>query len=109
MSPKERGKNRRIQPWLIIVIVVVLWVGFNFAKNAVGNYKLRQEIIALEKRLRILEMRGAELEKEISNWRSPENIERVAREELGLVKPGEVVYILTQPLEEDIDFDVQKR
>lgn len=109
MIPKERGKNRRMQPWILIVIFIVLWVGFNFAKNAVGNYKLRQDIIALERRLQVLELRGEELQKEIVNWQSPENIERVAREELGLVKPGEVVYILTQPLEDEVDFDVQKR
>ncbi|NMB39673.1 MAG: septum formation initiator family protein, partial [Firmicutes bacterium] len=31
---------------------------------------------------------------------SPDYIEQVAREELGLVKPGEIRYIISQPGEE---------
>jgi len=49
------------------------------------------------------------LEKEIALWRTPEYVERVAREELGLVKPGEVVYQLSAPLEGEVERDVAKR
>ncbi|NLJ80172.1 MAG: septum formation initiator family protein [Firmicutes bacterium] len=109
MARDERGKKRRFPPWIILGFVLLLWVGLNFAKNAVANYRLKKEITALERRLEVLELRGLELEKEIANWQCLENVERVAREELGLVKPGETVYILSQPLEEDLELDVKKR
>jgi cell division protein FtsL len=99
----------RFQPWKILLLLVVLWVGFNFARNAFDNYQLKQKISALEKQLVVLELRGEELEKEIAEWQSPENIERIAREELGLVKPGEVMYILSEPLTADVERDVKKR
>lgn len=101
--------RRRIQPWKVLLLLLALWVGFNFARNALENYQLKQEISALEKRLVVLELRGKELEKEIAEWQSPENIERVAREELGLVKPGEVMYIISEPLVTDVEGDVKKR
>lgn len=105
----KRQKKQRFQPWMILLLILFLWVGFNFGRNALGNYRLRQEIKSLEKRLLVLELRGSELEKEIAEWQSPENVERMAREELGLVKPGEVVYILSEPLVADVERDVKKR
>jgi cell division protein FtsB len=48
----------------------------------------------------VLEMRKADLEREIEEWLSPENVEKIAREQLGLVKPGEVVYRLSEPAED---------
>lgn len=102
-------KRRRIQPWQILLFVVVLWVGFSFAKSGVANLKLRQEIEALEKHLVVLEMRKQDLEREIAEWKSPENVERVAREQLGLVKPGEVVYRVSEPFSGDVEHDVEKR
>lgn len=103
---KKRGKR---QPWRILLLLLVLWVGFSFAKNAVANYQLRREIDALEKRLVVLEMRKEDLEREIEEWKSPENVERVAREQLGLVKPGEVVYKVSETFSGDIELDVEKR
>ena len=44
-----------------------------------------------------MELRNKQLEEEIANWQSPEYVERAAREELGLVKPGETMYIFAQP------------
>jgi cell division protein FtsB len=44
-------------------------------------------------------MRREDLEREIEEWLSPENVEKVAREQLGLVKPGEVVYRLSEPVD----------
>ncbi len=103
---KKRGRRQR---WLILLLVLVVWVGFSFARSGLANLKLRQEIEALEKRLVVLEMRRQDLEQEIEEWKSPENVERVAREQLGLVKPGEVVYRVSEPFSGDVEHDVVKR
>ncbi|HHT69209.1 MAG TPA: septum formation initiator family protein [Firmicutes bacterium] len=102
-------KRVRIQPWRVILLILVLWVGFSFVRGGLQNLKLRQEIEALEKRLVVLEMRRQDLEREIEEWKSPENVERVAREQLGLVKPGEVVYRVSESFSGDIEHDVEKR
>lgn len=105
MALAAKGKRSR----RIFLILLILWVSFHFGKNALDNYKLRRKIADLENYLQVLELRGEELKREIAQWSSPENIERVAREELGLVKPGEVVYTLSETVENDVERDVEKR
>ena len=95
---KQQGK-KRINLGRVLLLVLIAWVGFAFARNAAANYKLRREIEALEKRIAVLEMRREDLEREIEEWLSPENVGKVAREQLGLVKPGEVVYRLSEPVD----------
>lgn len=109
MAREVKKKGVRLNPTRILILLLVLWVGFSFGKNAVANYRLKQEIRALEKRIAVLEMRREDLEREIEQWLSPENVERVAREQLGLVKPGEVVYRLSEPADDDPTWDVEKR
>ena len=43
--------------------------------------------------LQELQQRNDELEQEKAKLQDPKNIENVAREQLGLVKPGEVPYV----------------
>lgn len=98
----EVKKNRkgRINVGRVLLVVLAVWVALCFARDAWGNYQLRREIEALERRIAVLEMRKADLEREIEEWLSPENVEKIAREQLGLVKPGEVVYRLSEPAED---------
>ena len=110
MAQDLKGKGKtKLSFGGVFFLVLVLWVSFHFGRNALENYKLKQQISALQKQLEVLELRGAELEKEIKEWQSPENVERIAREELGLVKPGEVMYIISEPLTSEVERDVKKR
>lgn len=111
MSKNRRQRRLKLKaaPWVIILCILVIWIGINFARNGVRNYKLRIEIESLQREIAAIELRNQQLEEEILNWQSPEYVERVAREELGLVKPGETVYILAQPADAGIEHDVAKR
>ena len=64
-----------------------------FGKGFVRHYHLKQKI-ALRHEIQAFELRNAEIRRQIEHYRSYEYIERVAREELGLVKPGNKVYNL---------------
>ena len=79
---------------------MILCIGFGFARNAVANFKLRREIESLQRRIAVLEMRNQELEREIVVLLSPYNVERTAREQLWLVKTGEILYMLSESSEE---------
>lgn len=106
---QQKVKKRKLNVGRLLAFAFVLWIMLAFGKNFIQNRKLQQEIVFLEREIAALELRGVELEKEIEQWRLPENVERVAREELGLVKPGEVMYILSEPLSGEVERDVQKR
>lgn len=105
----KQNKGNKFSLGRLLLVLMILWVGFHFARNTWDNQRLRNEINALEKQIGVLELRGAELEREIKEWQSPENVERVAREELGLVKPGEVMYIISESLTSEVESDVKKR
>lgn len=60
--------------------------------------KLRQDVEALQERNRTLAQQNEGLLREINALRKdPAALERAAREELGYVKPGELVFHLEAP------------
>ena len=71
-----------------IGIMVLLLLGQ--AYRLVAVYQEKQHI---EQQLQELQQRNDELEQEKAKLQDPKNIENVAREQLGLVKPGEVPYV----------------
>lgn len=56
-------------------------------------WQLRQEESHLQQQITELQKRNAELEAEKQRLQDPKEIEALAREKLGLVKPGEVPYV----------------
>ncbi|MDQ3266286.1 MAG: septum formation initiator family protein [Myxococcota bacterium] len=61
-------------------------------------FRLRGELQTLEDKNRALEQVNSSLSREISALRSDKRVmERVAREELGFIRPGELVFNLEAP------------
>jgi len=60
-------------------------------------YRLRREAARLEQVRQDLIEQGALLREEIKLLHTPGYIERIAREQLGLVKPGEVALLIIRP------------
>lgn len=110
MLDRRRARRKKQQAIVILTIIGLLTLGvvIAFARGFVRNLRLKQEVTKIQREIQAMELRNAELEKEIMRMQSPEHVERVAREELGLVKPGETLYILSQPLDEDA-VQVEKR
>jgi len=82
-------------PLLITVAVVLVLVVIG--GKAVQGHEMRQQAQALEQRIEQLKQQHGQLSKELEYYRSDEYIEKVAREELGLVKPGEVAVAVAVP------------
>lgn len=65
------------------------------AKGFRRYLRLRQDVEAIHERNRLLGEQNAVLLREISALRNdPAALERAAREELGYIKPGEIVFHL---------------
>ena len=56
-----------------------------------------RQVDAAEQQLADLQAANAELEGEIAKLQSPVEIERIAREQFGLVRPGETGYVVEVP------------
>ena len=90
-KPRKRVRPNIILMWIKrigIGIMVLLLLGQ--AYRLVAVYQEKQHI---EQQLQELKQRNEELEQEKAKLQDPKTIEGVAREELGLVKPGEVPYV----------------
>ncbi len=59
------------------------------------NYVEQRRVDRLEQELVSLQERNERLASEVDRLRTPEGVEEVARESLGLVKPGEHPYMVT--------------
>lgn len=77
----------------IVVLAITLGVAFVFVKAVSRVYVLREERNRVKLSIERLEKENAELKKKIELLEGdPAYIEKVAREELGMIKENEKVY-----------------
>jgi cell division protein FtsB len=87
---------RRRRSVLVTVLAALLLIGFLFVfVYPTRTYVTqREQIQASQQRLDVLERETATLERETRRLDGDAEIERVAREQYGLVRPGEIPYVL---------------
>jgi cell division protein FtsB len=100
--PRQR-KDFLLNPFIIaLVAVIVIIAFFNFWQNMQKMNKLEKEIDNIKEEIAAAEAENKELREQLKNTNDLEYIEEVAREKLGLVKPGEMLLV---PVEEDFEED----
>lgn len=77
---------------MIGVVILAAWSIYPVFKL---QYEHKREVTTLEAELASLKERNGELRQEVDALQTPEGVEEVARETLGLVKPGEQAYVVT--------------
>jgi cell division protein FtsB len=84
------GPRLKLAAILLLVLVVALAIG---NRGLVRVYRMHQTKAALEREIAQLTSSNAALAEEVRALRTdPGRVEAIAREELGLVKPDELVY-----------------
>lgn len=73
-------------------MVVAAWTIYPVFKL---QYEHKRELQTLEAELASLKSRNGELREEVDELKTPAGVEELARETLGLVKPGEQAYVVT--------------
>ena len=100
--PRRRGR-RALQFFLILVSAVLVIDALVGDKGLIAMMKARQQYRALEQSLAQSRAANARLREEARRLREdPAAIEEIARRELGLIKPGEKLFIV-----KDIDHDTK--
>jgi cell division protein FtsB len=79
---------------LLLLIAVALVVHNVFSQNGyLASRRQRRELQSLQQQIRQLRNENEELDKENRALKTdPQAVERIAREQMGLVKPGEKIY-----------------
>ena len=83
--------------WPLLVSVVIVGVLFAGVFPTRTYLAQRASISRAEKQLHVLGQQNAELEKRQKQLQSDAEIERLAREQYNLVKPGEEAYAVLPP------------
>ncbi|MGQ9557890.1 MAG: FtsB family cell division protein [Desulfurispora sp.] len=72
-----------------IVFVLMVFLAFNFCLQYGHLATMQQDVRQMESQVRELRQKNEELRRQLQQVQSDSYIEQMAREKLGLVKPGE--------------------
>lgn len=91
-------RERKQRSWRsLLVFIVFSYLVFTFARFGFILLQANLQIKLYEEKKAALMAEKARLEKKIQELNDDKYIERIAREELGLVKPGETIIIPAVP------------
>ena len=93
MKNKLKKNNMKLSPIKIVLIIVVINITLLFTNQKMKLKKLNDKKIASERELKIIQEEVKDLKKKIKKSNSVEYIEKIAREELKMVKPNEIIYM----------------
>lgn len=93
MSMSIENRRLKLNISRFIVIILILYVGLKFWNQRQLKNELISKRIEKEKEVKKLERDISILEEEIATSDSLGFIEKIARDELGMVKPREIIII----------------
>ena len=101
----------RVTPrfFVFVLCIVCLWVAGGFARRYINLVLLQNKIIRVEREIAAIEHRNEAIKEQIEYMQSDSYVEKIAREKLGLIKPGETLYIPVRNAGPDDPLDVPKR
>jgi cell division protein FtsB len=92
--PSPKVRRRRIVMSTIALGLAVIALMFAFVYPTSTFFNQRSQIGAAEQRLTRIDDEAKRLEKENTQLQGDAEVERIAREQYGLVRPGETPYVL---------------
>ena len=91
--------GRRFPAGLLLAVLSIacVLILMRTAQRAVESYQMTIQVEAVRKEVADLKQQNVELQERIARYRSDTYVEKVAREELNLVRPGDVPVIVIAP------------
>jgi len=74
---------------VIVIITLLLYAAFTFGSQFSKLYAMQQDVQQIQSEVTELRQRNADLREQVKLLQSDAYVESIARERLGLVKPGE--------------------
>ena len=74
-----------------IILLLILYIVFLFSDKYARTLQLKEDIKRLESELEELKLKNSSLSEEMEALKSDKSVEKIAREELGLTKPDEIL------------------
>ena len=74
-----------------IILLLILYIVFLFSDKYARTLQLKEDIKILESEIEELKLKNNNLSEEVESLKSDKSVEKIAREELGLTKPDEIL------------------
>ncbi len=75
----------------VIILLLIFYLVFIFSDKYARTLQLKEDIKELESEIEELKMKNNNLSEEVESLKSDKSVEKIAREELGLTKPDEIL------------------
>ncbi|MFT9494023.1 FtsB family cell division protein [Anaerosolibacter sp.] len=93
IEQKKKRIRKGNRPFYMILLVVGLYVAWVFVDQQIRLHALTEQEEVYKSKVEQLKQEIARREEEVKNANTPEFIEKVAREQLKMIKPNEIIYI----------------
>lgn len=97
--------NGRVPFLALILIAMIGYLGMAYYRADARLAELQARTVAAKERLRAAQEENRLLNEKIERLNTDMYIEKVAREHLGLTKPGEIPYLMGRPSEDEPEPD----
>lgn len=87
-------KKRKFRVVSLLIVIISCYVGYTLFQQQVMINRINKDIEMLSKEYKDEEDANAFLKEQIEFAKTKEYKERMARERIGLIMPGETVYII---------------
>jgi len=74
-----------------LILVLIFYIVFLFSDKYAKTLQLKEDIKRLESDIKELKLKNKNLLEEVESLKTDKYIEKIAREELGLTKPDEIL------------------
>jgi len=95
MKKKSGNNSKFVYPLILVLSIALSIFVISRGQHSVDTTQQRLEDLKAEKKSK--DRANQELSETIDNMHTRENIERVARNELKMARPGETIYIFEEP------------
>ena len=93
----------------MVLLLLVVFLFIVYATQYLELVRARRQVAAINREIRVWEQKCREMEAEIAYLKSPEYVEKIARERLGLVYPGETPFVVARPSDPSAPGRVKER
>ncbi|HHV63167.1 MAG TPA: septum formation initiator family protein [Firmicutes bacterium] len=108
VAPGSRGRWRSGTHRLFLLLLLV-FLFIVYAAQYLELVRAKRQLVAVNKEIRLWEQKCKKMQDEIAYLKSPEYVEKIARERLGLVYPGETPFVIARPSDPDAPGRVKER
>ncbi|MBS4008447.1 MAG: septum formation initiator family protein [Clostridium sp.] len=79
-----------------LIALLILYFVFMFITQSFRLLQMRRTLSSIEEEIQVVRLQNEEMQRQIEQLHSPAYLEKMAREELGMVRSGELLFLFRE-------------